>query len=66
MTRTDDVLTCRRVVEALRAGVPNRSAVAALGSEQPAIEDRFQALCQAAAGGTAGGLLFGGGFGTGK
>ncbi|HZN74597.1 MAG TPA: BREX system ATP-binding domain-containing protein [Micromonosporaceae bacterium] len=66
MTRMDDVLTCRRVVEALRAGVPNRSAVAALGSEQPAIEDRFQALCQAAAGGTAGGLLFGGGFGTGK
>lgn len=66
MTRTDDVLTCRRVVEALRAGVPNRSAVAALGSEQPAIEDRFQGLCQAAAGGTAGGLLIGGGFGTGK
>ncbi|HET8661787.1 MAG TPA: BREX system ATP-binding domain-containing protein [Micromonosporaceae bacterium] len=64
--RGDDVLTCRRIVEALRAGVPNRSAVAALGSEQPVIEDRFQALCQAAAGGTAGGLLFGGGFGTGK
>ena len=61
-----DALVCRRAIEALRAGVPNRSAVAALGSGQPAIEDRFQALCQAAAGGTAGGLLLGGGFGTGK
>lgn len=56
----------RRAIEALRAGVPSRDAVAALGSGQSAIEDRFQALREAAAGGTAGGLLIGGGFGTGK
>jgi hypothetical protein len=56
----------RRAIEALRAGVPSRDAVAALGSGQSAIEDRFHALCEAAAGGTAGGLLLGGGFGTGK
>ena len=63
---TDEVLACRRAVEALRAGVPNRYAVAALGSGQSAIEDRFHELCEAAAGGTAGGLLLGGGFGAGK
>jgi hypothetical protein len=62
----DDVLACRRAVEALRAGVPNRDAVATLGSGQPAIEDRFHALCEAAAAGTAGGLLLGAGFGAGK
>lgn len=56
----------RRAIEALRAGVPSRDAVAALGSGQSAIEDRFVALRGAAAGGTAGGLLFGGGFGVGK
>jgi hypothetical protein len=56
----------RRAIEALRAGVPSRDAVAALGSGQSAIEDRFHVLCEAAAGGTAGGLLLGGGFGTGK
>jgi len=62
----DDAFACRRAVEALRAGVPNRDAVAALGSGQPAIEDRFQTLCEAAATGAAGGLLLGGGFGAGK
>lgn len=56
----------RRAIEALRSGVPSRDAVAALGSGQPVIEDRFQALCRAAADGAAGGLLLGGGFGTGK
>jgi hypothetical protein len=40
--------------------------VAALGSGQTAIEDRFQALCAGVADGTAGGLLLGGGFGAGK
>jgi hypothetical protein len=59
-------LARRRAIEALRAGVPSRDAVAALGSGQPAIEDRFVALSEAAAAGTAGGLLLGGGFGTGK
>jgi len=56
----------RRAIEALRAGVPSRDAVAALGSGQPAIEDRFVALREAAADGTAGGMLLGGGFGAGK
>lgn len=56
----------RRAIEALRAGVPSRDAVAALGSGQPAIEDRFDALRAAAEDGTAGGLLLGGGFGSGK
>jgi hypothetical protein len=59
-------LTARRAIEALRAGVPSADAVAALGSGQSVIEDRFQALCERVAGGTAGGLLLGGGFGTGK
>jgi len=67
MTGDDvDVTVARRAIEALRAGVPSRDAVAALGSGQSAIEDRFQALCGAAAEGTAGGLLLGGGFGVGK
>jgi len=56
----------RRAIEALRAGVPSRDAVAALGSGQSAIEDRFSALRDAAAAGRAGGLLLGGGFGAGK
>ncbi len=62
----DQILTARRAVEALRAGVPSRDAVAALGSGQTAIEDRFQAMCESVAGGEAGGLLLGGGFGAGK
>jgi hypothetical protein len=59
-------VTARRAIEALRAGVPSRDAVAALGSGQSAIEDRFQTLCERVAGGAAAGLLLGGGFGTGK
>jgi len=59
-------LAARRAIEALRAGVPSRDAVAALGSGQTAIEDRFQSLCETVAGGSAGGLLLGGGFGAGK
>ena len=56
----------RRAIEALRAGVPSRDAVAALGSGQSAIEDRFVALREAAAGSTPAGMLLGGGFGAGK
>jgi hypothetical protein len=56
----------RRAIEALRAGVPSRDAVAATGSGQSAIEDRFAALREAAAAGKPGGLLLGGGFGSGK
>ena len=65
--RVDPSVAIRRAIEALRSGVPSRDAVAALGSGQTAIEDRFQALCQGVAGGMAGaGLLLGGGFGSGK
>ncbi len=60
----------RRALEALRAGVPNRDAVMVLGSMQQGVEDRFSQLLGAvdtAAGGVApGGVLIGGGFGTGK
>jgi hypothetical protein len=60
------VVARRRAIEALRAGVPSRDAVAALGSGQSAIEDRFAALRDAASAGRPGGLLLGGGFGAGK
>src|SRR5215813_3128457 len=64
-------VVCRRAIEALRAGVPNRDAVQALGCEQPAIEERFRARLQAAkegakAGAQAPGLLIAGDFGAGK
>ncbi|TMM42451.1 MAG: hypothetical protein E6F99_01400 [Actinobacteria bacterium] len=62
----DPAVAARRAIEALRSGVPSRDAVAALGSGQAAIEDRFQALCAGVAGGTSSGLLLGGGFGSGK
>ena len=61
----------RRAIEALRAGVPNHDAVAALGSGQPRIEARFVDLLERAAddipkGTQAPGLLVAGDFGTGK
>lgn len=67
----DTHVVSRRAIEALRAGVPNRDAVLALGCEQPAIEERFRAQLQAAKEGTkegvqAPGLLIAGDFGTGK
>jgi hypothetical protein len=62
----DRLVAHRRAIEALRAGVPSRDAVAVLGSGQNAIEDRFVGLCEAAANGKPGGLLLGGGFGSGK
>jgi hypothetical protein len=62
----DRTVTARRAIEALRAGVPSRDAVAATGSGQSAIEDRFGLLREAAVQGRPGGLLIGGGFGTGK
>jgi len=62
----DPSVARRRAIEALRAGVPSRDAVAATGSGQAAIEDRFVALRDAAAAGNPAGLLLGGGFGTGK
>jgi P-loop Domain of unknown function (DUF2791) len=42
-----DQLKCRRALEALRAGVPNRDAVAALGSLQTGVEDHFSELLDA-------------------
>jgi hypothetical protein len=36
----------RRAIEALRSGVPSWDAVAALGSGQPEVEDRFSALLE--------------------
>ena len=60
----------RRALEALRAGVPNRDAVAALGSLQTGVEDRFSQLLEAVDSrpedDPPGGMLIGGGFGSGK
>ena len=60
----------RRALEALRAGVPNRDAVTVLGSMQQGVEDRFSQLLSALGalpeGPTPGGVLIGGGFGSGK
>ena len=63
---TDGHVARRRAIEALRSGVPSRDAVAAMGSGQAGIEDRFSSLCAAAAAGNPAGLLLGGGFGAGK
>lgn len=60
----------RRALEALRAGVPNRDAVTVLGSLQVGVEDRFSQLLDATEAAptqsAAGGMLIGGGFGSGK
>ena len=68
MTAAPDRLTCRRAIEALRNGVPNREAVRILGSTQPQAEGKFQQLMERAAAGARGrrGLLISGDFGTGK
>lgn len=63
---TTERVAQRRAVEALRSGVPSWDAVAALGSGQPDVEDRFSELLSGAEGGRAGGLLLGAGFGGGK
>lgn len=67
----DPRVMSRRAIEALRSGVPSRGAVAALGSAQSEIEDRFTAILDAlralpASGQHPGGMLVGGGFGSGK
>lgn len=62
-------VTALRAIEALRAGVPNRDAVNALGSLQTAVDDRFAELLESVARPSdkpVGGLLLGGGFGVGK
>ena len=65
------VLACRRALEALRNGVPNREAVQLLGCNQPQAEKRFQELLSRASDHTdppegALGMLVSGDFGTGK
>ncbi len=67
----DEQIRDRRAIEALRSGVPNRDAVAVLGSSQPEIDNRFrELLAQAREGGTSGqpggSLLIAGDFGAGK
>ena len=61
----------RRAIEVLRAGVPNRDAVRALGSSQPRIEDRFRQQLERVIDDVpnktqAPGLLVAGDFGSGK
>ena len=68
---TESAGDCRRALEALRNGVPNISAVSALGSNQHAAEEAFlQRLSGVEAFSREGkqvpGLLLAGGFGTGK
>ena len=65
----NDALTCRRALEALRNGVPNREAVALLGCNQPRAERQFAALLDMSVGGNqpgAQGMLVSGDFGSGK
>ena len=68
---SDNQILRRRAIEALRAGVPNRDAVSALGTSQKDIERRFleqlditRDLPRAAS--NPGGILIGGDFGSGK
>lgn len=65
------VLADRRSIEALRAGVPNGSAVRELGTDQKAIEAKFldslsQVAAERAAGRQLQGFMVQGEFGTGK
>ena len=65
------VLSCRRALEALRNGVPNREAVQLLGCTQPQAEKQFQELLSRASDpdtppAGALGTLVSGDFGTGK
>ena len=68
MTIVPDRLACRRAIEALRNGVPNREAVRLLGSTQPHVEEEFRDRLGEAADGVRRrrGLLISGDFGTGK
>jgi hypothetical protein len=61
-------LEARRAIEALRSGVPNRSAVSFLRLGQPAIEARFDELLNVAGSNDARnpGFIIGGEFGSGK
>jgi len=61
----------RRVVEGLRAGIPNRDVIQAMGCYQPEVEGRFQRILaavdqRAGEGRSTRGMIVEGGFGTGK
>ena len=65
------VFSCRRALEALRNGVPNREAVRFLDCQQPAATNQFNELLRRAADrenppSAAAGLLVSGDFGSGK
>lgn len=67
----DSQVQARRAIEALRAGVPNRDAVLALGSTHAQIEEQFGQLLseakeQATTPRSPAGFLIAGNFGTGK
>jgi hypothetical protein len=67
----DHAVASRRSIEALRAGVPNRSAVRELGTDQKQIEAKFVDLLskvavERAAGRALPGFMVQGGFGSGK
>ena len=68
---SDDQIKHRRAIEALRAGVPNRDAVLALGCTQPDIERKFRQQLQSVKQGVVDGsktqgMLVEGAFGAGK
>lgn len=67
---SDDNITAKRALEALRSGVPNSESVLALGATQESLVARFNSLLcdsnQESTGRESGGMLIGGGFGSGK
>lgn len=69
----DTQIQARRAIEALRSGVPNRDAVAALGTAQDAVVQSFRSMLSGVTTDDPGrtsagrrGLILGGGFGSGK
>lgn len=71
MLSSPEHVAYRRAIEALRAGVPNRDAVRALGSLQPHVEDVFRQRLRAIPDDVASGrqtpsMLVAGDFGSGK
>jgi BREX system ATP-binding protein BrxC/D len=61
----------RRVIEGLRAGVPNHDVIQVMGCYQPEVEGRFERMLEAvdqraAEGQSTRGMIVEGGFGTGK
>ena len=70
-TGTDYAFTCRRALEALRSGVPNREAVRIMGCNQPQAEARFDDMLTKAMDtdnplANSSGMLVSGDFGSGK